>query len=271
MIKKFFFALIVGLLVMSSQIVAHADMDVSSVNWDSVQRFSNRADLASYIEEGRRKGQTEFYFVLTNVVINNKEEYDRFFREEFVGGYVSAPRIDRGVVYGTGRLAYRIYREYPGMLVANAYDEYIRTKENYKWLELNAEEKQLYNIAVGIVAEANKRNSEVEKARYIHDEICRRVHYKNENERNTTALGLIDGYVQCRGYADAFYMLGRMCGLNVRKINGTRDRSAHMWNWITFKDGKSYFVDVGYRYFLKTKAQMEKNYWCKWDVVPNLQ
>lgn len=268
MLKRCLLTVIVALLVMSSQIVAHADMDVSSVNWDSVPRFSNRSDLASYIEDGRRKGQTEFYFVLTNVVISNKEEYDRFFREEFVGGYVSAPRIDRGVVYGTGRLAYRIYREYPGMLVANAYI----SKDKYQaWLKLTAEEQKLYNVAVGIVDEANKRSSEVEKARYIHDEICRRAHYKNENERNTTALGLIDGYVQCRGYTDAFYMLGRMCGLNVRKINGTRDGSAHMWNWITFKDGKSYFVDVGYRYFVKTRAQMEKNYWCKWDVVPNLQ
>ena len=222
-LKRFFSAVILAAFMFSAQIVAHADMDVSSVNWDSVPHFSNRSDLASYIED-------EFYFVLTNVVINNKEEYDRFFREEFVGGYVSAPRIDRGVVYGTGRLAYKIYREYPGMLVANAYLS--RNKEQ-AWKDLTKEERDLYSIAVGIVDEANKRNSEVEKARYIHDEICRRVHYKNENERNTTALGLIDGYVQCRGYADAFYMLGRMCDLNVRKINGTRNR----WRKITGANG----------------------------------
>ncbi|MBR0061822.1 MAG: hypothetical protein IJP68_10135 [Selenomonadaceae bacterium] len=53
--------------------------------------------------------------------------------------------------------------ELPGTRVANAYLSGDKSK-------LTAEEQQLYNVAVGIVTEANKYSSEIEKERYIHDE-----------------------------------------------------------------------------------------------------
>ena len=107
------------------------------------------------------------------------------------------------------------------------------------------------------------------------------MEYRVENDRNKTAIGaLIDGYAQCQGFTDAFYMLGRMCGLNVGRIGGTKDNGKilHAWNWITFSDGKSYCVDVtlddGYNYdkwFLSTYEDMKSNYWCEWSIIPNLQ
>lgn len=270
MLKKFFVAAIVTLLVASAQIAAAA------VDWNSAPKISSKAQLATYIENGRRKGQTEFNFVLTYVTINNHDEFNNFL-SEFNQDIVVAPDINLNLVsFGTGRFIFKITKEYPGTHVANAY---LSPNKHQAWMNLTNEEQKLYNIAVGIVDEANKRSSEMEKARYIHDEICRRVlEYKVENDRNKTAIGaLIDGYAQCQGYSDAFYMLGRMAGLNVRRISG-KFKGAHVWNTITLSDGKTYCVDVtlddGYNYdkwFLSTYEDMKSNYWCEWSIIPNLQ
>ena len=94
-----------------------------------------------------------------------------------------------------------------------------------------------------------------------------------------TAIGVkIDdkrGY-NCEGYADSFYMLGRMCNLDVRRIYGTAKGSdgqwgGHAWNWITFSNGKSYCVDVTHGIFKATYEDIKNNHWCDWSVIPNLQ
>ena len=271
--KKFFTAVILAVFILSAQIAFAADVD-----WNSAPRINSKAQLANYIENGRRKGQTEFNFVITYVKLNNEDEFNNWLKEfnEYIV-VVQHYNYNR-VGFGTVGFIFKITNEYPGTRVANAYLS--RNKEQ-AWMNLTAEEQKLYNIAVGIVDEAKKRNSEVEKARYIHDEICKRVlQYKNENERDKTALGaLIDGYAQCQGYSDAFYMLGRMCGLNVCRIGGIVDgRSGHAWNFITFSDGKSYCVDVTMddtynydRWFLATYEQMKSTYSCEWSIIPNLQ
>ena len=272
MFKKFFVAVILGLLVMSSQIVSAADID-----WNSAPRINSKAQLANYIEEGRRKGQTEFNFVITYAKLNNKDEFDSWLKE-FNEYIVVVQHYSYNLVsFGTGRFIFKITNEYPGTRVANAYLS--RNKEQ-AWMNLTKEEQNLYNIAVGIVDEANKRNSEVEKARYIHDEICKRVlEYKVENERNKTAIGaLIDHKAQCQGYSDAFYMLGRMAGLNVRRISGKFGNGFHVWNTITLSDGRTYCVDVtmddGYNtdeWFLANFEVMKRHHSCDWSVIPNLQ
>ena len=189
--KKFFTAVILAVFILSAQIAFAADVD-----WNSAPRINSKAQLANYIENGRRKGQTEFNFVITYVKLNNEDEFNNWLKEfnEYIV-VVQHYNYNR-VGFGTVGFIFKITNEYPGTRVANAYLS--RNKEQ-AWMNLTAEEQKLYNIAVGIVDEAKKRNSEVEKARYIHDEICKRVlQYKNENERDKTALGaLIDGYAQC--------------------------------------------------------------------------
>ena len=276
MIKKFFTAVILVVFMLSAQIVVAADVD-----WNAVPKISSKAQLARYIESERRKGNTKIHAVLTYFKFSSDKELAykerRIFEEELING-IAIARARLAVVMGTGRLIYELV-EYPGTRVANAYLS--RNKEQ-AWMNLTAEEQKLYNIAVGIVDEANKRNSEVEKARYIHNEIVSlaKYDYENQSSRNNTAIGaLIDHYAQCQGYSDAFYMLGRMCGLNVCRIGGIVDgRSGHAWNFITFSDGKSYCVDVTIddtynydRWFLATYEQMKSNYSCEWSIIPNLQ
>ena len=266
MLKRFFVALIVGLFVLSSQIAAAEDYD-----WSQAPRIGTKAELARYVENERHKGNTTFTIILTNsLVIYNQSELQKLC--DSVSNLVIANIQLESYGLGSGRVLFKITKEYPGTHVANAYLNGDKSK-------LTNEELDLYDIAVGIVAEANKRQSEIEKARYIHDEICRRVKgYKVENDRNKTAIGaLIDGYAHCQGFADAFYMLGRMCGLDVVRIGGTFQGESHAWNFITFSDGKTYCVDVTGTFNSKSSMElltfetMKPRYSCEWEIIPNLQ
>ena len=270
--KKFFTAVILAVFILSAQIAA-ADVD-----WNKAPIFVTKDQLATYIENGRRKGQTTFYFIFLSEKISNQVEFNNFNFE--LAQYIApAPNVHLELVtFGTGKFICKITKDFPGNHVANAY---LSREPHIAWKNLTNEEQKLYNIAVGIVDEANKRNSEVEKARYIHDEICKRVlQYTNENDRNKTAVGaLIDGYAQCQGYSDAFYMLGRMSGLKVGRIHGTLNGTPHAWSWITFSDGKTYCVDVTNGFntktpylFCATKERMEQvGNRCDWSIIPNLQ
>ena len=271
MLKKFFVLVIMDLLVMSSQIATAEDYD-----WNQAPRIAGKADLARYIESERRKGQTEIHFILTNFKLSTngetvEEELDGLL-DEYINTFAMAPGVRLSGIRGTGQLILKITKEYPGTRVANAYLSSNTSK-------LTAEEKQIYHLAVSIVDEANKFSSEVEKARYIHDEICRIVkEYKSHT--NEDAIGAILFKVtNCQGYADAFYMIGRMSGLNVSRIGGSlRKGVGHVWNTITFSNGKTYCVDVTlddkyntHDYFLAPFEVMKRYHSCEWELLPNLQ
>lgn len=260
MLKRCLLAVIVALLVTSSQIAAAEDYD-----WSQAKRIGTKAELARYIENERCNGNTKIRVIFTGERITGDEL-----------GYL-VPCLDvKGNCYymydRTTRINCEIV-EYPGTHVANAY----RSGDISK---LNVEEKKLYRLAVKIVAKANKRSSEKEKAEYIHKVICDSVHGKNKNKRNETAIGaLIDHYANCEGFTDAFYMLGRMAGLNVGRIGGyINGNEGHAWNWITFADGKTYCVDVTldnryntHEWFLATFEVMKRHHSCEWEIIPNLQ
>lgn len=267
MLRKFLIVVIVALLVTTSQIAA-ADVD-----WNSVPHFNNKAELATYIENGRRRGQTTFYFFLPSVKIHNEQERKDFQFE--LAQYIATARfilLNEEGGYGTGKFIYKITEEYISTRVANAYLSGDTSK-------LTSKELELYNKALPIVNEAKKYSSSLEKELYIHDAICKRVKYKNPQDNPDAFAALVIGETNCQGYSDAFYMLGRMCGLNVCRIGGIVDgRSGHAWNFITFSDGKSYCVDVTLddtynydRWFLATYEQMKSNYSCEWSIIPNLQ
>ena len=272
MLKRFLVAAIVSLFVMSSQLAAAEDYD-----WNKAKRIGTKAELANYVESERRKGQTVFHVVLTNESILPNTWQNRDFDKNEFYNLVVCHDVEPSIGWIDGKsmgIPFKLI-EYPGTHVANAYRNGDKSK-------LTTEEQNIYNIAVGIVAETNKRSSEREKARYIHDVICERVlEYKVGNERNETAIGaLIDGYAQCQGYSDAFYMLGRMAGLNIGRIRGhiNENNGLHIWNMITFNDGKTYFVDVTNDdlsntdiFFCATKETMQKYVSCEWEIIPNLQ
>lgn len=285
MLKKFFAAAIVCLLVMSLQVV-HAE---EQIDWNSVPQFNTKAEVAAYIENGRRQGQMDFYFVLTSVTISTDKEKGikeiLALNEEFINEIALAPVGNLSGEYGTGHFLYEIVMEYPGNHVANAY-----LSGNTQGL--TTDEMQLYNVAVSIANEANRLSSPLERELYLYKELCNRYTYYDEKilftedgnpKRLFTAIGaLIDGKANCGGFADAFYMLGRMCGLNVGRIGGYIKENGkpvrHGWNTITFDDGKTYCVDVTNGssmknlYLFNAPLKIMKNtHRCNWDLIPNLQ
>ena len=198
--KKFLVVAFVVVFILSSQIVFAAE----NINWDVAPRISNKAELARYVESERRKGKIKFYVVLTNRFRN--ENSDDFL------GWALAPHVDMNWSYqadGTAQMIYEI-TEYPGTRVANAY-------LSGNTSNLTNEELKLYNVAVGIVNEANKLSSPLAKEIFIHDAICQITEFISN--KNQDAIGaLVYKKANCQGYTDAFYMLGRMCGLNVGRV-----------------------------------------------------
>lgn len=284
MLRKIFAAVIVCMFMLSLQLVHAEDYD-----WSQAPQFGSKAEVAAYIENGRRQGQTTFYFVLTNVKINDDKEKGikeiLALNEEFVNVIAVVPIGNLSAVYGTGNFIYEIVKEYPGNHVANAY-------LSGNTSGLTADEMQLYNVAVAIANEANKLSSPLERELYIYKELCNRGTYYDEEtlftednnpKRLFTAIGaLIDGKANCSGFTDAFYMLGRMCGLNVSRIGGTIKINGktvkHGWNTITFDDGKSYCVDVtngantkNLYLFNAPLEVMKTTHRCDWNVIPNFQ
>ncbi|MCL1855115.1 MAG: hypothetical protein FWF86_05220 [Clostridia bacterium] len=110
-----------------------------------------------------------------------------------------------------------------------------------------------------------RNGSALERELSIHDYICSVNSYENppanhnaaeiprsaEQQRFKTAAGvLLDGRSNCSGYADAFYLLAKMAGFNVRTVVGDalsgfgdEEWGAHGWNMIEL-DGAWYYVDV---------------------------
>lgn len=270
MVKKFLIALTFASLLISSQIAAAEEYD-----WSQAPRIDTKAELARYIEDGRRNGQTVFRFIFTGTKVDNQEELDNLLNE-LINSITIVPKATLYVEkYGTEQFTYKITKEYAGTHVANAYlsdDTSFLTPDEFK----------LYNEAVRIVDKAKKLSTLIEQERYIHDEICKRATFKSHT--NEDAIGaLILGVTNCQGYADAFYMLGRMCGFNVVRIQGIGDGKSHVWNTITFDDGKTYCVDVtfddrnffsklnSYAYFNAPLEVMEGTHSYQWDLIPSLQ
>ncbi len=147
---------------------------------------------------------------------------------------------------------------------------------------LSAEEQQLLSKALDVVYEARQDSqNDLDMARWLHDYLCHRVTYQEDAERsaNDTAIGaLLNGRAECDGYADAFYLLCRLAGIQVNYQCGYSgsgsERGRHLWNIISL-NGKWYHADVtwddkdsaefpyavGYRYYQCGSHLMDEHTW----------
>lgn len=230
--RKFFALLSILLLVTFSNAAA------DDIDWDAAPRFGNQKDLVNYLNTCKNDLKTYVPVVLTDGF--SPEVNDIVTLRSFLWlQYTEIDSDDAGNIY----MLYEI-TNYPGERVAYAY---LHNDISF----LDAEEIQLYNVAVEIV-DAAKRDSDnfMRQELYIHDAITARTTYYSEDPMPTyarfkTAIGaLLDGKANCQGYSDAFYMLGTMCGFNVDKVSGYGKGNLHIWNTINFGDDRNYFVDV---------------------------
>jgi hypothetical protein len=106
------------------------------------------------------------------------------------------------------------------------------------------------------IADACRTSDPLETAKNIQSAICSRVRYAymtNKSDVDTAIGALLNGTADCDGYADAFYLVGNLAGLEVRYQHGmassydlennTLDTSSHMWNLLKL-DGSWRVVDV---------------------------
>lgn len=271
--KKIFIAAIIAVSVLSAQIAAAAP----PIDWSKVKRISNKTELGQYIESQRRAEETTIPVILANGLTVTGQDFITLCPSSLVSWQTVA---------NDGKNIHMLYTlmDYPGTKVANAY-----LRGDTTWLK--DEEKRLYDAAVKIVNEAKKRNGMINQEIYIYNEIMNRSIYLTGDMSNqphfVTAYGvLIEHKANCQGYADAFYMLGRMMGWNVGRMSGTAGGGAHAWNWIEI-NGKKYFVDAtwdetsikygdathkGYVYFNAPVEIMQDTHSWDWSLAPaNLQ
>lgn len=205
---------------------------------------SGEEDLLAAVRERAGENAGEFYLVP-----------DPAFAEAVSAGEETLKRLETAgaafqflYTYSDGLLIrVRVSPRYPGTRIVNAMRE-----EN--WLDLNHRERETLSAALDL-AEACRRDDPLETALLIHDALCKRIVYTDDDstDEDDNAIGaLLDGRANCDGYADAFYLAGTLAGLEVRYQHGNSrqqeaDRSSgdvsHMWNLIRI-DGTWRMVDV---------------------------
>ena len=232
---KKFIIVTVFLSFANCQIALAANWNIP-IDWSKVKKISNKTDLATFLENKRKNGETFFPIILTKGLTVNDWELRQL---------CPSAMIESRIVHNDGQNIRMLCEalDYPGTRVANAY-----LKGNTDGL--NQDELKLYNIAVKIIEEAKKKTTWQAQEVYFYNEIAKRTTYYTEKDHKNqphfvTAFGaLVKGKANCQGYTDAFYMLGKMMGWDVGRMIGKANNGWHMWNTITFTNGRTYCVDV---------------------------
>ena len=208
-------------------------MMILSVSCASAEKVGNRQELAEAILACAENGESGFSFSCSQGV------YDDWADDDFRSGLLcfagivgyEGNRIKKGGSrqIDTTRLDY---------LAGTKIWAYYRTGRSE---QLSEREWDTLGVALDIASGAE--GSALEKERYIHDELCRRIRYGSdgtENNDDDCAVGaLLNGVANCDGYSDAFFLTGRLAGLEVRYISGEGlsgpEYGPHMWNLIRIR------------------------------------
>ena len=142
--------------------------------------------------------------------------------------------------------------------VERIYSEQIKRlgTEYFDYYFMHAISRERFDIAAArALASACRSNDPLETVRKIHDALCDRIVYTSDEDmdEDDTAVGaLLNGQANCDGYSDAFFLVGRLAGLEVRyqhgdsREKGTDEKNrdvSHLWNLVRI-GGAWYLVDV---------------------------
>lgn len=132
----------------------------------------------------------------------------------------------------------------PNYKIARAVDNYTL------FSKLDIEQKEVYDILWDSTRKlTDSLKTDYEKEVAIHNFITDNFKYgplntSNVPQRAHSIQGFVmDGQGICEAYANTFYVMGKMAGLDVSIITGTTNNVNHMWNLINL-DGEYYHVDV---------------------------
>ncbi len=113
--------------------------------------------------------------------------------------------------------------------------------DDARYIYNDEEAAALRNAQEIVRAAKGSCSTELELERYFHDYLCRETVYVETDEGTVfdEATGpLYYGKAECDGYADAFYLLCSLAGLQVGFQHGTTDgyEGTHLWNIINIGD-----------------------------------
>lgn len=203
---------------------------------EGVPTFANVFEAVDYFDEQVQDCPEIIEFYLSNV-----DEYED----------LSDLAVEVRALSGT----YRTWVRHDGDLCQVKHEYYpgtriLRAIRRGDFSDLTDEEVQAASIAQQVAQEACAYSSAYERILYLHDWLCAHVTYEKMPDEPPTmprvcgAVGaLVDGRANCQGYVDAFRLLGRLAGLEVRKQMGHDGREDHDWNVVEL-DGEWYIVDV---------------------------
>jgi len=107
----------------------------------------------------------------------------------------------------------------------------------------NTQKEQAYNQALADFRNSASSNfSELEKALYVNEFICRTCQDDSIDSKNSVYNVLVDHKATYKAYASAYVTLARELGLECQLVKGG---SAYYWAMVKV-NGKYYFVDPGY-------------------------
>ena len=212
------------------------------------------AQVVAYVEEMAQAGATEFSLVCSadvyDALIKTTYIADGVERKAFHGllnqagiRYCSATTAGMKKTITVTDISF-----YPGY-------EILRSIEAGKEETLPSKLQKTLAEARSM-ADACRASDPLETAKNIQSAICARVLYAymtNMSDSDTAIGVLLSGAADCDGYADAFYLVGRLAGLEVRYQHGIASNydlaenklvtSSHMWNLLKL-DGSWRVVDV---------------------------
>jgi transglutaminase-like putative cysteine protease len=150
-----------------------------------------------------------------------------------------------------------------------------RCSDNYS--KLTDSEKAAYDKLQAVAQSISSAHSgQFDREKAIHDYLTMNYAYavgSTSEERSHSIVGFTeDGKGVCEAYADAFTLIGRMCGLEVMRVNGTLNNVGHGWNIVKIGDDY-YHIDVtsddpvpdgvapqSYKYFNLTDSEILKDH-----------
>ena len=212
--------------------------------------FDDMTDACRFVRQEARQGTSEITLTLTDDAVDHRsaatirdiltdvleycESYEIAFADSRKGLEITVSCLPR-----------------PGLKMLHAWETGDRSA-------LTAEESACLDHAFAIAeaCRAGKRSA-LETELAVYQYICRHVTYAHdavakgtgtpEYLRASTCLGaLVDGAAQCQGYAEAFWLLGTLSGLDVETQYGWAGGGVagkHAWNTIRLGH-HTYMVDV---------------------------
>ena len=217
--------------------------------------LTNLRDAAAYIEAQSAEGNRSIHLFCTpNLYYDllgdsiNKYSADRTLNRIYdLTAHAGIFDYDISVSEAAHVINIYVNKYYPGTAILQA----LQTGNHDK---LSSREMEVWHAAAAI-AEKMRSPDPLQTAIGIHDWLCAHVVYREDErtDEDDNAIGaILNGAANCDGYADAFFLIGNLAGLNVRYQHGDSFQRqndalshavAHMWNLLEI-DGQWHMVDV---------------------------